>query len=310
MAVGARGEDPNGVSGAGSVYVFQNINGTWTEVQKLVASDAEASDNFGWSVSVSQDGSIIAVGARIEDPDGILGAGSVYVFQNTNGTWTETQKLVASDKEAYDEFGYMVSISDDGLTLAVSARTEDPDGISDAGSVYVFQNNGGTWTEVQKLVPSDAEAYDSNISVSISADGLTMAVGAYEEDPDGISGAGSVYVFQNNGGTWTEVQKLTASDAGAGDKFGRYVSISQDGLTLAVGAAYTNSNTGTVYIFQNTNGTWTEVQKLVASDAEVNDSFGWSVSVSQDGSVVAVGAMREDPNGISNAGSVYVFQGT
>ena len=230
---------------------------SWSELTKLTASDKGANDYFGNSVSISRDGSTMAVGAFIEDPNGILDAGSVYVFQNTNGTWTEVQKLTASDKEMFDRFGFSVSISEDGSTLAVGAFIEVPNGISNAGSVYVFQNTNGTWTEVQKLTASDKGGYDQfGYSVSISLDGSTIAVGANEEDPNGIPGAGSVYIFQNTNGTWTEVQKLTASDKEAYDRFGTSVSISEDGSTLAVGARY------------------------------------------------------EDPNGISGAGSVYVFQGT
>ena len=315
LAVGALSEDPNGISNAGSVYVFQNTNATWTEVQKLTASDKEANDWFGYSVSISEDGSTLAVGASSEDPNGISNAGSVYVFQNTNGTWTEIQKLTASDKERFDNFGFSVSISSDGSTIAVGAYEEDPDGISGAGSVYVFQNTNGTWAEVQKLTASDKEASDQFGSrVSISEDGSTLAVGAFKEDPNGISGAGSVYVFQNTNGTWTEVQKLTASDKEAVDEFGSSVSISEDGSTLAVGASEEGPNgisyAGSVYVFQNTNGTWTEIQKLTASDKETSDKFGYSVSISEDGSTLAVGAFKEDPNGISNAGSVYVFQNT
>ena len=112
---------------------------SWSELTKLTASDKGADDHFGYSVSISSDGSTLAVGAHYEDPNGISAAGSVYIFQNTNGTWTEVQKLTASDKEAYDRFGTSVSISEDGSTLAVGARYEDPNGISGAGSVYVFQ---------------------------------------------------------------------------------------------------------------------------------------------------------------------------
>ena len=312
LVVGSLWEDPDGISNAGSVYVFTRSGSTWIEQQKLTASDKEESDVFGVSVSLSSDGNTLAVGALAEDPDGIDRAGSAYVFTRSGSTWTEEQKLTASDKQAIDYFGASVSLSSDGNTLAVAAYYEDPDGLGDAGSAYVFTRSGSTWTEEQKLTASDKGAGDNfGRSLSLSSDGSTIAIGVQYEDPDGIGNAGSTYVFTRSGSTWTEEQKLTASDKQATDYFGASVSLSSDGNTLAVGAWTEDPDgldyAGSAYVFTRSGSTWTEEQKLTASDKQPQDSFGVSVSLGSDGNALVVGAGQEDPDGIDRAGSAYVF---
>ena len=203
IVVGADGDNDAG-SDSGSVYVFQSLDDgtTWSEVQKLTASDAAEGDNFGDSVAV--DGKLIVVGAWSE---------SVYVFQSLDdGNWTEMQKLTASDAAAGAQFGVSVSIS--GSNVVVGALAPDVS----SGSAYVFHSldNGASWTEIQKLVASDGELGD-RFGVSIGIDGNLIVVGAYLDSDDGFF-SGSAYVFQSlDDGNWTEVEKLTASDAAAED---------------------------------------------------------------------------------------------
>ena len=292
-----------GVGGAG----FEGV-----EQAKLTASDAEASDQFGYSVSISGDGNTAIVGARLEDPGGVSSAGAAYVFTRSGTSWSQQAKLTASDAEASDFFGVSVSISSDGNTAIVGAYFEDPGGLSSAGSAYVFTRSGTTWSQQAKLTASDAEASDRfGFSVSISSDGNTAIVGAYLEDPGGVSSAGSAYVFTRSGTTWTEEFKLTASDAEAIDLFGISVSISGDGNTAIVGARLEDpggvSDAGSAYVFTRSGTSWSQQAKLTASDAEASDFFGWSVSISSDGNTAIVGAYSEDPGGVSGAGSAYIF---
>ena len=302
--VGSYEEDAGG-SDAGAAYVFERDGaGVWQEVEKLVASDAQADDQYGWSVSIS--GDHVVVGAQAEDSVG-FNAGAAYVYErNGAGVWQEVQKLVAGDAQGSDLFGVSVSIS--GERLVVGARLED-DGGSAAGAAYVYERDGaGVWQEVQKLVASDAQAFDEfGRSVSISADRLV--VGAWFED-SGASSAGAAYVFERNGaGVWQEAQKLVASDAQVNDNFGISASISGDWLIVG---AYTEDagggNAGAAYLYERDGaGVWQELQKLVASDAQSNDWFGFSVSISGDRAVV--GALNEDVGG-GNAGAAYVFEST
>ncbi len=293
--VGAYGHDA-GAPSTGSAYVFRYNGSNWMEEQELTASDAGASDNFGWSVSVS--GDVVVVGARYHDAGG-ENSGSAYVFRYDGSTWVEEQELTASDAAANDYFGWSVSVSGD---VVLVGALRDIDAGSDSGSAYVFRYDGGTWGEEQKLTASDAADYDEfGRSVSVSGN---LAVVGVPRDDDAASGSGSAYVFRYNGGVWSEEQKLAASDAALGDLFGWSVSVSAD--TVVVGAYLDDdaaAASGSAYVFRYEAGTWVEQQKLTAPDAAAGDQFGESLSVS--GNVAVVGARKDDHAGTSS-GSAYV----
>jgi len=293
IVVGAYGDDDGG-SRSGSAYVFTRSGTTWTEQQKLTASDAAEDDLFGDAVSV--DGDTIVVGAYGDD-DGGSDSGSAYVFTRSGTIWTEQQKLTALDAAEGDWFGWSVSV--DGDTIVVGAVGND----EFSGSAYVFTRSGTIWTEQQKLTASDAAVHDT-FGSAILVDGDTIVIGAYG-DEDGGFYSGSAYVFTRSGTTWTEQQKLTASDAAAKDLFGSAVSV--DGDTIVVGAQGNDdggSRSGSAYVFTRSGTTWTEQQKLTASDAAEGDLFGSVVSV--DGDTIVIGADFDDDDG-SRSGSAYVF---
>ena len=310
--VGAYREDAGG-SVAGAAYVFQRDQGgagNWGEVKKLTASDAQAGDNFGYTVAISGDTAV--VGAYKEDA-AAAGAGAAYVFERDEGgadNWGEVKKLTASDAQATDNFGWSVTVNGD--TAVVGAFHEDAGG-SLAGAAYVFQRDQGgadNWGEVKKLTASDAQAGDL-FGYSVAVSGDTAVVGAIREDAGG-SNAGAAYVFQRNQGgadNWGDVKKLTASDAQAGDNFGYSVTISGD--TAVVGAvleAAGGGGAGAAYVFQQDQGgagNWGEVKKLTASDAAGGDNFGTTVAVN--GETAVVGAPGEDAASV-NAGAAYVFE--
>jgi hypothetical protein len=310
--VGAYLEDPDGVSNAGSAYIFErDTNGTWSQGQKIVASDKADNDAFGYSVAIS--GNYAAVGARDNN-----NTGAAYIFERENGSWTQKQKLVASDAQLYDQFGNDISIS--GNYVIVCAVSEDiSNDDKSSGAAYIFERNtNGTWSQKSKIFHSDREKGDNLCSVSIDAS--YAIVGVKFEDPNSTHQAGSAYIFERNtNGTWSQKQKIVASDRASTDYFGISVSIS--GNYAIVGALNedqdangdnTLSNTGSAYIFErNTNGTWNETQKIVASDRGSTDNFGISVSIS--GNYAIVGALNEDQdangdNTLSNTGSAYIFE--
>lgn len=320
MVIGAPYDDDAG-SSSGSAYVFTrdttgDITSGWTQVAKLTAGDAAASDEFGQSVSI--DGDTVVIGAYRDDDDGSA-SGSVYVFtRNTAGDlasgWTQRAKLTAGDGAAGHEFG--VSVSIDGDTVLVGAHWDDDDGWK-SGSAYVFtRDTAGDltsgWTQRAKLTAGDA-ANDDWFGFSVSIDGDTMVIGAWGNDDAG-SVSGSAYVFtRDTAGDltsgWTEIAKLTASDAAGNDSFGR--SVSMDGDTMVIGAQYDDMR-GSAYVFtRDTAGSltsgWTQRAKLTAFDRANYDRFGWSVSISGDTTVI--GAYEDDDNG-SRSGSAYVYTRT
>jgi hypothetical protein len=268
-----------------------SMAGIWTETQKLVASDAETGDYFG--VTVVVDGDTALIGATGDNDNGI-DSGSAYVFVYTGTTWTQQAKLLPSDGAAGDFFGYFVAL--DGDTALISAIADD----NYKGSAYVFIRTGTTWTEQQKLTPTDG-IYGGQFGVSVALEGDTAFIGANRDDDNG-NFSGSVYVFTRSGTTWTQQQKLNASDGAAQDRFGLCVSL--DGDTALISAGGDNTYAGSAYIFTRTGTTWTEQQKITASDGAANDVFGNFVWL--DGSTALIGAPNDDDNG-ADSGSAYVF---
>ena len=303
--VGAPRESYRKASG-GAAYIFTRSGTTWTEQQKIEAPDKQEYDQFGYSVSISSAGNTAIVGAPYEDSGGFE-IGSAYIFTRSGTTWTRQQKIQASDKQAADYFGWSVSISSDGNTAIVGAVDEDPDGVNDAGSAYIFTRSGITWTEQQKIKALDKEASDFfGESVAISGDGNTALVGAIYDGTIGNERVGAAYIFTRSGTTWTEQQKIQASDKQAQDNFGYSVSISGDGNTALVATG--GYGIRPAYIFTRSGTTWTEQDKIQASDQEAHDFFGrTAVSISSDGNTALVGASKEDTGG-TDAGAAYIFE--
>ncbi|WP_212745136.1 FG-GAP repeat protein [Hydrogenophaga sp. 2FB] len=339
---------------AGAVYVFLRSGNTWVQQAYVKASNTDLYDEFGFSVALSADGNTLAVGAIGEKSsantingdqgDNSFGAaGAVYVFHRSAGTWTQQAYVKASNADRDDQFGRSVALSGDGNTLAVGAINEDgaANVEDDTGAVYVFARDSlaSAWSQKAYVKASNAGLSDQfGYSVALSNDGKTMAVGAIHEggngtDPgdDSLFQAGAAYVFTRDvTDTWTEKAYLKASNVGAQDQFGYSLALSGDGKTLAVGAAYEDSkpthpgddslaDAGAVYVFGRDGADhWTQNTLLKASNAGMDDQFGYSLALSNDGDLLVVGARWEGSNatGIGGnplddsfpeAGAVYGF---
>jgi hypothetical protein len=180
----------------------------------------------------------------------------------------------------------------------VGAKLEDP-GVMDAGSAYVFTRSGSNWSQQAKLVASDA-GFDHELGSSIALDGDVLVTGSIREGTGGTD-AGAAYVYKRTGSSWSQAQKLFASDAAAGDLFGNDVAIS--GTALLVGAFHADdlgTHTGAAYLYSFDGGSWNEIAKLVGSDSVVDDWVGQSVSI--DAERALVGAQQH-----MDRGAAYVF---
>jgi hypothetical protein len=252
-------EDTNGTQ-AGSAYIFSRSGSTWSQQAKIQSTEIQASDQFGYQTAMSGDGTYIAVSAPFEnggagDPTAL--AGAVYVFTGSGSTWSQQAKLVSDDIVSNDRFGHSVSINIDGTCIIVGVNRDD----GYVGAAYVFTRSGSTWTQQAKLTASDGQANDNfGWSVSITAAGNIALISATSEDGgagDPISGAGAAYIFERSGSTWTEIRKLTASDAQAGDTLGGTARLNGDGTYAAIAAAFEDggagdpiSNSGALYIYE------------------------------------------------------------
>ena len=314
------------------IIPYLAIAQSWEEVYKLTASDRGLEDQFSSSISVY--GNYAIVGALTEDEDDMgnntfSNAGSAYIYEKGNdGSWTEKQKLVALDRDIEDQFGYAVAIYNNYAVVGAWAEDHDENGnnsMSLAGSAYIFKrNSSGKWNQIQKIVASDRFGADQ-FGSSVAIYGDYIVVGTYREDEDEsgtntLSEAGSIYIYQKqSNGNWVEVQKVTPSDRGAGDRFGWSLAISEEQIIVGayrededLSGSNTMSNAGAAYIFEkNTNGLWVESQKIIASDRNSEDQFARSVDI--DKNIVVVGALTDDEdetnsNFLNASGSAYIFE--
>jgi len=292
--IGACREDDNGAE-SGSAYIFKRIGDTWSEQAKITASDGAINDHFGYSVSISGDYAVIGVYDNI-----YAGLGSAYVFHRTGTIWSEQANLAASDGAPVDFFGSSVSISGD---YAVIGAFGDDDNGSASGSAYIFHRDGTSWSEQAKIIASDGSCSDRfGWSVSISGDYVLIGT---DLGDDSENSSGSAYIFHRMGTTWFEQAKITATDGESYDFFGSSVSLSGDYAVIgAFGDDDTGDSSGSAYIFNRVGNTWNEQVKIIASDGEDGDGFGFSVSISGDYTVI--GVYRDDDNGDAS-GSAYIF---
>lgn len=297
--VGAHQRDMSDAAGAGAAYVFERDGDTWIR-QATLAVDQKGVDLFGYSVAL--DGDTALISASNDDTPNGQNAGSAFVFQREGTDWSRQAKLAADDGDSDDLFGEAVAL-DGGTALVGASSDEDPNG-EDGGSAYVFEQDGGEWTQQAKLTAADGEEGETfGISVALSGD--TAISAASRDEPVG----GSAYVFERDGGDWTQQTKLTADDGESGDFFG--ISVAIDGATTLIGAAFDDdpaqAGEGAAYVFKRDGSNWTQQAKLAASDGDENDWFGFSVALDADTALVSANK-DDDPNG-ENAGSAYVFGG-
>jgi hypothetical protein len=280
-----------------------------TENAKLVASDAAANDQFGYSVAV--DGNTAVVGAWVNDQTAGADAGAVYVFLRNGASWAQQgAPIVPADVAENDTFGKSVAISGDTLVVGSPFATTAAGGMS--GAAYVYVRNAGVWSLQQKLFDDDAGIGDGNdrFGFAVSVLGDTLIVGAPSDDtttPTAISNCGAAHVYTRSAGVWTKQARLQASDRAQDDEFGNAVDLSSD--QALVGAEYDDTtggaDAGSAYYFTRSAGVWTQQTRLGSSaGAATGLQFGHAVAI--DGGTMAV----SEHNRSGNAGAVQVFVGS
>lgn len=267
IVVGAYLEDSNatGINGDGSdnsavdsgaAYVFVRSGTTWTQQAYLKASNTEAGDFFGESVSVS--GDTIVVGAETEDSNatGVNGdqsdnsasiAGAAYVFVRDGATWSQQAYLKASNAESGDRFGYSVAVSGD--TVLVGATGEDSsaqevngdqsnNSIGESGAAYVFVREGTNWSQ-QAYIKATYPDISANFGWAVAVDGDTAVIGA----PRYWTLRGWAQIYTRSGTAWTFQNAFYDSnidDPNTTDLFGQSVAVSSN--TIVVGQPLEDSN--------------------------------------------------------------------
>jgi len=296
--VGGNGLD-NTVTSSGAAYVFRRSASGWAEEAYLKPGTPAATARFGASVAIAGDGATVIVGEPYESSSttgvgavdvgsGASFSGAVHIYAYSGGVWALTHFVKASNPDAFDYFGLVLAIDAAGDTFVVGARGESSSAIGIGG--YQLSN--------------------------------------------GSTNAGAAYVFQRTGPSWVQEAYVKASNTGGGDLFGVAVAISGDGRTIAVGAEGEDSGAtgvggsqisnaladpGAAYVFRRGAVSWSQDAYVKATNTNEYDAFGSAMSLSNDGSVLAVGAYRESSiavgiNGVQanndavRAGATYVYR--
>ena len=289
VAFSAIGDNTQNGGDSGKVSIYQNVNGVWTQLGQDILGDHQA-DRIGWSLSLSSDGHILAIGSPFQGT-----GGTVKVYQYVNDSWIQVGQNIscsADDSQA----GRSVSLSSDGSILAVGYPYADNGNNTDAGMVRVFQYDSiaGLWTQIGQDIFGQNQGDNAGFAVDLSSDGSILAIGA----PMGNSNnSGYAQIYQYANGAWTQIGQNIPGEASS-DEFGRSVSLNDDGSILAVGAIFYDgnyANGGQVRIFQNQNGVWTQIGAI--NGHERDEYFGWSVGLNSDGSIVAAGAYHNQTHG-------------
>ena len=266
--------------------------------------DGEAADDYsGYSVSLSSDGSRVAIGATGNGDNG-ENSGHVRIFEWDGGAWSQMGSDIDGEA-ADDESGNSVSLSSNGSRVAIGAPNSDGNG-SNSGHARIFEWNGTAWSQLGTDIDGEAADDYSGWSVSLSSDGNRVAIGAWGNDGSG-SVSGHVRIFEWDGGAWSQMGTDIDGEAVA-DYSGGSVSLSSDGSRVAIGALNNGGNgsvSGHVRIFEWGGGVWSQMGSDIDGEAAADNS-GYSVSLSSNGSRVAIGAVENDGNG-SSSGHVRIF---
>jgi len=376
-------ESTTSIYAHGAAYIYTRAGAAWSKEAFLKPYYLYSSLTFfGASVAISYDGNTVAVcnsgddsydsGINTEPPDywgaGDYNYGSVLVYYKTGTTWAKQSYIKPAQTKSGNSFGYPVVLSSDGNTLAAGVPWDDSSSTgsggnpinadsASSGAMYIFTRSGATWSQQAYIKASNTggddrfsgfyefSPYAGQDHAALSADGNTLAVGAFGEDSKatGVNGdqwdnssgsSGAVYVFTRSGVTWSQQAYIKASNTGLEDFFGVSVALSGDGDTLAVGAQFedskasglngnqwdnSSSSSGAVYLFTRTGGVWTQSDYVKASRPVLNGYFGWSVSLNYGGTRLLVGCPGQSSagNGVNSlessgsavrSGAGYLFE--
>ena len=259
---------------------------------KLLASDGKEDDNFGTSVTTNGDFAIVG------SPGGPMitgledNPGAIYIYEQINNQWTESEKILAPDGAPGDRFGISVDMDNDLAIVGASSN-------GTSGAAYIYRFAGNNWNLESKITPNDGGVNDSfGKSVAISGD--VAAVGSYSHGD-----FGAVYIFNYQAGNWVQTQKLIPFDGEINDRFGYAIDLDENYLLVGNPTdGHNGTLSGSAYIFDKDG--WTLHKKVYGDQIDEADQFGCSVAIQ--GQYAIVGAEEDEGiNGTSSAGTAYVF---
>ena len=320
VIIGAYQDTANGITTAGRVYIYSiDSNDNWTLEQILASPFAMTGGSYGYCVSITDDGSVVIVGAPFEAA-GATNAGRAYLYRKINSIWVLEQAFMSPNGIINGYFSSTgdskgVYLSGDGTRLAIGAQGEKT-GTYDTGTVYVYlravQGTGYVWSLEQTINSSGLSATVGNFgtSLSMTVDGTRLLVGASGE---GTSASGLCHLYLRTGNTWALERSFSSFNPVSAGNF-CVTTISGDGTRLAIGGRNENAgaatSAGRVYIYVRSGSTWTIESTLVSPNAITNGIFGLTIKMDQTGTNLLVGAYQETVAEIANAGRAYLYTRT
>ena len=301
LAVGDRYYSPGSTVNTGLVNVYQYSSGSWNQIGSSILGELDGS-HFGFDVDLSSDGTILAVGAPRSLQGGDL-RGAVLLYEYSNSSWSKIGDSILGS-EAGARFGYDVSLSNDGTIVAAG----EPYAYSTSGGVRIYQNSSGSWTQLGNAITnSSGQGDELGVTVDISGNGLRLAVGSpYDDGANNSIGSVKIYNYTPGtnlytNGSWGNPTEILGSWPSG--EMGRGLSMSYNGNMIALGGTRSNTN-GAVNLYTYDGSSWTNASTFLGEAG--GDYYGDQVSLSADGSIVAISGHRNDGNG-TDAGHVEVF---
>ena len=298
--ISAANESNEGGASAGAVYVYENIDGQWTNMQKLIAPDAGAYAYFGHALAMDSVHAVIsAVGSFANGPF----SGCAYVYRREGSLWIHQQTISPEDGAPTARFGQSVDISGD--LILVGAHQAFGAAIN-SGCAYIFRSKDDLWKQEAKLVAEDGQKDDFfGWSVALNNAGAAL-VGAYSAKGK-VDKSGAAYLFELQADGWTQTSKLIADDGQARDLFGYSLDLTNE---RALVGAYEHMNvekfSGAAYLFFFDGSTWRQQHLLRHSQPDDHDFFGIEVCLND--SIAAVSASRDESDDDLDEGAVYLFK--
>jgi len=309
VAIASPGSSNNGFA-AGHVRVFENILGVWTQMGNNIEGQGEE-DYSSSSVFLSANGNVVAIAGGA----GVYSTGYVRIYENVLGDWVQIGQDINGENmgDAYN--GQSISLSENGNIIAIGSPSSSNENGEFSGQVRVYEFIEGVWTQIGQDIMGESEGDNSGYSVSISSNGNILAIGAHYNGGNGTE-SGHVRIYENILGEWIQVGQDIDGEAFY-NWSGFSVSLSADGKIIAIGApandTHGNGNGsywldyGHVRIYENILGEWIQVGQDIDGE-NMQDTFGWAVSLSADGKTVIAGAPSNHKDGTEhNIGQVRIY---
>ena len=300
VAVGAHLNDGNG-NASGHVRVYDLSGSIWVKIGEDINGEAPG-DWSGYSVSLSSDGSKVAVGARLNDGNG-NDSGHVRVYEYQDSSWVQFGQDIDGEYQK-NSSGHSVSLSYNGLRVAIGTHLNDNNG-RNSGHVRVYEYQDAYWVQLGQSINGEAMDDYSGHSVSLSSDGSKVAIGGQGNNASGED-SGHVRVYEYQDSSWVQLGEDIDGEA-SNDQSGHSVSLSSDGGRVAIGARYNNGSgdkSGHVRVYGYEDDSWVQLDEDINGEFP-GDRSGHSVSLSSDGSKVAIGANYH--SGYSGHVKVYEY---